>query len=107
MSIRQQVRDRWFEQQVSATAGLTWPMEEPPPVDPAQDPQYPYSRAREMRVLRDADECSDYTVSCWRDRHDDFDPSVNVREYWLYEDERLSNGDGAIYSLEYLKRTGA
>lgn len=74
---------------------------------PAYDPQYPYNRAREMRVLRDADNVSDYTVSYWRDLKDDFDPTVNEREYRLAEDERLGNGDGAIYSLEYLKRTGA
>jgi hypothetical protein len=34
-----------------------------------------------MRVLRDADNVSDYTVSYWRDLKDDFDPTVNEREY--------------------------
>jgi hypothetical protein len=74
-----------------------------------QQPQdhYPYDRRREARVLRDAEDTSDYEVSRWRDMHDDFDPSVNVREYYLGENEQYGNGDGAIYSLEYLKRTGA
>ena len=72
--------------------------------DPSQDLQYPYSRAHEMRVLRDADNVSDYEVSRWRGLEDDFDPSVNVREYCLGENEQYGNGDGAIYSLEYLRR---
>lgn len=71
---------------------------------PAQDPEYPYSRARETRVLLDADATSDYEVTYWRGMHDDFDPTVNEREYSLGEGERLGNGDGAIYSLEYLTR---
>lgn len=74
--------------------------------DPSRDQEFPYNRAYERRVLRDAQALSASTVEYWESRDDDFDPDVNERWSVLLDKVSPGNGDGAIYSLEYLRRQG-
>lgn len=108
MSTRQQAREAWEDAQQRATAALTWPMEEPRSVDPSGDPQYPYFRRHEAQTMRDRDAYEPERVELYNsklDDLDDYDPERQKRLYHVPEGERpFRDGDGAIYSLEYLKR---
>lgn len=107
MSIRQHARERLFERQIAATAGLTGPVEESKRVDPSRDPRYPYDRARERQATLDADALTLEGAAHWeRSKQDDFEPGTNVRLY-VIEGVPMESGEGAIYTPEYLKRTGA
>lgn len=72
------------------------------------DPQYPYYGAWEADRLagREADEpdrIAEYNARM--EREDTFDPDVNVRLYVsLSKNAPIGSGEGAIYSLEYLRK---
>lgn len=108
MSIRQQAREAWEDAQQRATAAFTWPMEEPRSVDPSGDPQYPYFRRHEVQTMRDRDAYEPERLALYSAklaRLDDYDPERHDWQYHVPEGERpFNDGDGAIYSLEYLKR---
>lgn len=105
MSARQQAREAWEAAQQRATAAFTWPMEEPRP-DPSKDPDYPYSRKWERRVLQEADMASPVVIANWAEKRDDFNPDTNARLYVL-KGVPEDSGEGAIYTPEYLQRRSA
>lgn len=72
--------------------------------DPSRDSEFPYNRKYERRVLRDAEAVSTYEVAYWESKDDDFNPDVNVRLYVPLAKISYGNGDGAIYTPEYLRR---
>lgn len=76
-----------------------------------RDPQYPYYRRWEAERMdaREEDE-PDRTAAynARMEREDTFNPDVNVRFYVSLEKTApIGSGEGAIYSLEYLRRKGA
>lgn len=108
MSTYQEARAAWFEREVIASARLVWPMTEPQRVHPAQDPQYPYDRAWENRAYRVySDDTPEGLASYERSQRDDFDPDHHERLYVPLNKASLRSGEGAIYTPEYLRRTGA
>lgn len=82
-------------------------------LDPARDPQFPYNRTHEQRILRDVDRYEATRVRGYNadmDGWEDFDPDVvelHGTALWAVEDRPVPHwsGEGAIYTPEYLART--
>jgi hypothetical protein len=74
----------------------------------AHDPQYPYNRPWERLAMRDVDMYEPRRVALYNSKLnalDDYNPERHERLYHLPKGQRpFRDGDGAIYSLEYLTR---
>jgi hypothetical protein len=67
---------------------------------------YHYNPAEERRAIQWADEHSPVIIANWAEKRDDFEPDNGALIEWhaIPGEQSLGNGDGAIWSLEYLRR---